>query len=66
MDLKYLPQVGQDQSIQDPQQAIEQMTGVYKDSATMTAESDKLPTAQLPVGPDPMPFANLRTATGAR
>ena len=46
--------IGADRAVQDPQDAIKQAGGTYKDTAEGMSEAEKIDF--LPKGPDPAPF----------
>lgn len=50
--------VGADKSVQNPQKAIEQAQGTYKDAASELSDGDRFP--NMTEGPQPSPFKSLR------
>ena len=50
----------------DPNVAIDQKFGQYRDPAMGLSETQKFANMALPQGPDPQPFGNKRAASGSR
>ncbi len=58
--------IGQDKSIQNPDDAVKQEQGTYENPALKTSEADKYGYAQVPFGPGPNPFGGMKSAGGSR
>lgn len=52
--------IGQEKAIQNPEDALRQEQGVYDDAAQKLPVTEKLPISQMPMGPDPKPFGNMK------
>ena len=58
--------VGQGRQFQDVTAAYDAKAGTYNNPLPAMPTEAKLPTAQFPMGPAPMPFTILTAGTGER
>lgn len=58
--------IGQDRQYQNPADAYDAVHGKYADPIYGIPTESKLPTAQMPMAPAPMPFAMIASAPGER
>jgi len=58
--------IGSTRTVQDPQAAVDALTGTYKDSAAALSDEQRLPLAALPRAPELVPFVIKGEGTGGR
>jgi hypothetical protein len=58
--------VGQEKQFKDFTERYDSEVGTYKDNIVAVPTEDRLPTAQMPKAPDPMPFKLGPMSSGGR